>query len=72
MSKNRITRRKMLKSAGLITAAGLLSSCGDTGTPDNPEKSTSILKNRFEWKLVTTWPKNFPGLVLEPKELQTV
>ncbi len=62
MSKKKITRRRILKSAGLITAAGLLSSCSDSGTPNNPSKSSSIIKNKFEWKLVTTWPKNFPGL----------
>ena len=62
MSQKKISRRKILKSAGLITAAGLLSSCGDSGTPNNPAKSTSTLKKTFDWKLVTTWPKNFPGL----------
>ncbi len=62
MSQKKISRRKILKSASLITAAGLLSSCGDSGTPKNPAKATSTLKKTFNWKLVTTWPKNFPGL----------
>ncbi len=62
MSQKKINRRRLLKSAGLITAAGLLSACGDSGTPDKPGKAASAIKKVFEWKLVTTWPKNFPGL----------
>tara|TARA_B100001248_G_scaffold260849_1_gene250230 strand:- start:7454 stop:8575 length:1122 start_codon:yes stop_codon:yes gene_type:complete len=62
MSKRKITRRKILKTAGLISAAGLLSSCSDSGTPNKPGNTSAIIKQKFEWKLVTTWPKNFPGL----------
>ena len=62
MSKKEISRRKILKTAGLITAASFLSSCSDSGTPNKPSKTTATIKKTFDWKLVTTWPKNFPGL----------
>ena len=68
MSHKKISRRKILKNASLITAASFLSSCGDTGTPSNPSKTTSSIKKTFEWKLVTTWPKNFQDLVQVHKD----
>ena len=45
MSQKKINRRRLLKSAGLITAAGLLSACGDSGTPDKPGKLLLRLKS---------------------------
>ena len=56
-------RRKILKSlaagALLVSAA----SCGDESqkTVKN-NKAPNINKGKIEWKMVTTWPKNFPGL----------
>ena len=38
------------------------------GCEDNQEKNLSgsadTSKQKFEWKMVTTWPKNYPGLGL--------
>lgn len=60
-------RREFLEKAGLVvgTAAAttLLSACGDdaqqaastTAAPTAPAET-------IKWKMVTTWPKNFPGL----------
>ena len=62
MSSKNITRRKLIKTTGLIAAAGVVSACDSGGTPDKPSESAKILKNSYEWKMVTTWPKNFPGL----------
>ncbi len=45
--------------AGLLGAGGL-SACarqGDDGTP-----SAQSARQRFRWKMVTTWPPNFPGV----------
>jgi TRAP-type mannitol/chloroaromatic compound transport system substrate-binding protein len=58
-------RRKFVTHAGLAGAAGLLAACskqpaataaecGDTAQTDAQET--------FEWKMVTTWPRDFPGL----------
>lgn len=51
----------------LIASSVILSACG--GEPG----STSIadgeieVQQSYEWKLVTTWPKNFPGLGMAPE-----
>ena len=62
MSKKKQTRRNILKTAGVLVTTGLLSSCNNAGTPEKKGKSASVSKEKFEWKMVTTWPKNFPGL----------
>ena len=62
MATKKISRRKILKTSGLVAAAGILSACNNGGTPDKPSDSAKILKKKIEWKMVTTWPKNFPGL----------
>jgi len=54
-------RRKFVGAAGLAGAAGLLSGCGkQTGTQAECEGQTAT--QTFEWKMVTSWPRDFPGL----------
>lgn len=53
-------RRQLLTAAGLGLGAVALSACSDqsastAGQPTPPEQ-------RFRWKMVTSWPQNFPGL----------
>ena len=63
-SKAIYKRRDILIGASAITAAGVLAACKDNvsgGTPDNPEKSPSISKNIIQWRMVTCWPRDFPG-----------
>ena len=62
MPLKKISRRKILQGTGLAAVAGLISACSDGGSPDKPAESSKILKKKREWKMVTTWPKNFPGL----------
>lgn len=57
-------RRKLLKTATLVSAAAGLGACRKTAesaasstSSGNSNSSVSI-----EWKMVTAWPKNFPGL----------
>lgn len=59
---------KFLKSALLLCASALLISCGGAQT----EKGASVPAapqevKTFQWKLVTSWPKNFPGLGKGPE-----
>jgi TRAP-type mannitol/chloroaromatic compound transport system substrate-binding protein len=63
-------RREFIKQAGVgsmalsgIVAAGCQSqdNAGSTGVQSNPAVTTQVDKP-VEWKMVTTWPKNFPGL----------
>ena len=63
-SKTIYKRRDILIGASAITAVGVLAACKDNvsgGTPDNPAKSTAISKNIIQWRMVTCWPRDFPG-----------
>ena len=62
MPLKKISRRKILQATSLVDAAGLISACNNGGSPDKPAESTKAIKKKREWKMVTTWPKNFPGL----------
>ena len=62
MANRKITRRNILKTTSLLATAGIISACDGSGTPEKPGKATGVLKKTYNWKMVTTWPKNFPGL----------
>ncbi len=53
MSEN--NRRDFLKKATLATAA--VAAVGTVGAP-----AVHAAEKKYRWKMVTTWPKNFPGL----------
>jgi TRAP-type mannitol/chloroaromatic compound transport system substrate-binding protein len=56
-------RRKFVTTAGLAGAAGLLAACqGRNGTAECPESTAAPTQEAIEWKMVTTWPRDFPGL----------
>ena len=56
-------RRKFVKTAGMAGTAGLLAACGSkTGTADCAEGSSGPAVDGLKWKMVTTWPRDFPGL----------
>jgi len=54
-------RRKFVGAAGLAGAAGLLSACGKQEA-NSPSSGDSTSTETFEWKMVTAWPRDFPGL----------
>ena len=62
MPLKKISRRKILQATSLVAAAGLISACNNGGSPDKPADTTKTIKKKREWKMVTTLPKNFPGL----------
>lgn len=51
-------RRELLRGAGLATLAAGLTACGGR---QNAASGTSS-DVRLQWKMVTSWPTNFPGL----------
>lgn len=59
-------RRKFVKStglaAGMVGTAGMLAACGKSGSAGGTEGAGSRYDQTFHWKMVTTWPKDFPGL----------
>lgn len=59
-------RRKFVKSAGLAAgvagAAGVLAACGQSGSNAGAAGTASSYDQTFKWKMVTTWPRDFPGL----------
>jgi TRAP-type mannitol/chloroaromatic compound transport system substrate-binding protein len=54
-------RRKFVGAAGLAGAAGLLGACGKQ-EPYPSDCMDSAAGQTFEWKMVTAWPRDFPGL----------
>ena len=78
-------RRKLLSGAGLIATAGaataalgtlavtrskIRSGNGDSVSPNTDGiASPAIITGKRHLKLVTTWPKNFPGLGMSPERI---
>ena len=53
----------LLLVAALVTALGLWAADRAKIKPDDSQHSgTSASGEHFQWKMITTWPKNFPGL----------
>ena len=53
-------RRKFVGAAGLAGAAGLMSACGKQGEVQT-ECNDQSKGEAFKWKMVTSWPRDFPG-----------
>ncbi|NQY37029.1 MAG: TRAP transporter substrate-binding protein [Alteromonadaceae bacterium] len=51
----------------LLSAIFLLSACGDE-KGSHTTSSVSEPAKTFQWKMVTSWPKNFPGLGMAPEK----
>ena len=61
--KNTVDRRNFLRTAGYGAAAvGTLAVANACTTETKTEAPAIQTKKKFEWKMVTTWPKGFPGL----------
>jgi len=55
-----IQRRNLLKGAGIVAAAALVAAC-DSGADTKVGSAPAILSKKRSLKMVTSWPKNFPG-----------
>jgi TRAP-type mannitol/chloroaromatic compound transport system substrate-binding protein len=54
-------RRELLRGAGLAAVASGLAACG--ARPEGAvEDGVTASTERLQWKMVTSWPTNFPGL----------
>ncbi len=66
-------RRRFIESLGLGATATALVACGQQPGIDEGAASASVETNpKVDWKLVTSWPKNFPGLGTAPENLAKI
>ena len=67
-------RRNLLASMGLAAAAVVLSGCNqpDKKQTAEAEAAAAPQQQTYEWKLVTSWPKNFPGLGMGPERFASL
>ena len=66
-------RRDFLKGAGVgafAVGASALSGCNRDEVSATPAAARS--QETFEWKMVTTWPKNFPGMGTSAEKLASL
>lgn len=58
-------RRDFIKGAGAVGAAGLIAGCAteeNCAAPAENMAAAPAAEPEHEWKMVTTWPRDFPGL----------
>ncbi|TDJ32228.1 MAG: TRAP transporter substrate-binding protein [Gammaproteobacteria bacterium] len=58
-------RREFLKTMGtgtVVAGTGLVAACGPKECPTVEAAAVVAAGETFEWKMVTAWPLNFPGL----------
>ncbi len=54
-----VSRRNIIRGAGLVGAASLVAACSDNA---GSQQGPAIGKKQRNLKMVTSWPKNFPGM----------
>ncbi|MBV1873925.1 MAG: TRAP transporter substrate-binding protein, partial [Gammaproteobacteria bacterium] len=66
-------RRHFITALGLSAAASL-TACGENTNEcnDNKASTASSEKKTYKWKLLTSWPKNFPGLGTAPERFAKI
>ena len=60
----------MKKQISIITAFALvlgLTACGKNQQKNTGKSQINAEQQVFKWKLVTSWPKNYPGLGTAPE-----
>lgn len=59
---NNINRKTFLKKSALsgLALGGVLSSCSNPKESTAQDTESSNFDKRYKWKMVTTWPPNFP------------
>ncbi|OUS30364.1 ABC transporter substrate-binding protein [Thalassotalea sp. 42_200_T64] len=58
--------KKILSIVSIVCASLLLSACGEKNASQS--STTAEPQQNYKWKLVTSWPKNFPGLGVGPEK----
>lgn len=58
-----------MKTISLVIMAMILVSCSGEGGQDTPAAGAGADTKVYRWKMITTWPKNLPGLGTAPENL---
>jgi TRAP-type mannitol/chloroaromatic compound transport system substrate-binding protein len=58
-----------MKTNSLVIMAMILVSCSGEGGQDTPAAGAGADTKVYRWKMITTWPKNLPGLGTAPENL---
>ncbi|MGJ8694090.1 MAG: TRAP transporter substrate-binding protein [Thalassotalea sp.] len=67
--KNQNLFKLAIKTSIALFSALLLVSCGQTDCEDGQTSAADA--KTYQWKMVTSWPKNFPGLGVTPEKFAT-
>ncbi|MEX1147103.1 MAG: TRAP transporter substrate-binding protein, partial [Sphingomonadales bacterium] len=62
-------RRKFLGGAAALGAAGALAACDNGGQQASRDGAPAVATRRRTLRMVTTWPKNFPGLGMSAERI---
>lgn len=63
------SRLERLVAIGCLFALVLLSGCGPSGNQDGAALERGVDRQVFKFRMVTTWPKNFPGMGVAAENL---
>ena len=57
-------RRDFLRDAAIVSAAGLTAGCSQSGNSQNEGSAGTDCApaDKLTWKMVTTWPRDYPGV----------
>jgi TRAP-type mannitol/chloroaromatic compound transport system substrate-binding protein len=58
-----------MKTISLVIMAMILASCSGEGGQDTPAAGPGADTKVYRWTMITTWPKNLPGLGTAPENL---
>jgi len=64
--KMNIKKSFMSLTFTIVSSFLLLSACGEDKSSPTAKVDEAVVKN-YKWKMVTSWPKNFPGLGMGPE-----
>jgi TRAP-type mannitol/chloroaromatic compound transport system substrate-binding protein len=70
--KHNLDRRWINRIFIVMGAIGGLTACTEKNVTETPEARENRTQEIFEWRLVTTWPKNLPGMGMAPENLARI
>jgi len=65
-------RRQFVGAMGVGAAGASLMACSGTQDCATAAGGPQVEQEKYKWKLITSWPKNFPGLGAAPENLAKI